>query len=365
MMCVAARAPGKLMLMGEYAVTEPGHPGVVAAVDRYLYCRVTSGKTFSASFGNTPSVAADGWGRLVDRLTQEPDLKLASRVLSLLDRYFRELHCVPWPFRLATTSELRAPSGEKYGLGSSAAVTAAMVAAILKWALPRSPRPQEIFKLASLAHFSTQPRGSLADVAASVFGGLMHYQRVDPEWMNQAGSSHSLVELITRPWPGLGVQTLDARRASPWLVGWTGRAASTPALLDRAAQFRARHPDVFNRFLIQSDAAVGAFVQALQTDDGPQLIAAVRKNRQALAEFSNRAQLDIETPMMTTALDMAEEWGGAGKSSGAGGGDMIVAWMPGSQHSRLGQTWNRRGIEVLPLNLDTVGVVLSDTDDFA
>ncbi|MDA8205506.1 MAG: phosphomevalonate kinase [Thermaerobacter sp.] len=364
MMCVRARAPGKLMLMGEYAVTEPGHVGLVAAVDRYLYCQVTSGNTFSASFGTTSRVEADGWGRLVDRLTEDPDLKLASRVLALLDRYFWELHCAPRPFQLATTSELRAPSGEKYGLGSSAAATAAMVAALLQWTLPRSPRPQEIFKLASLAHFSAQPRGSLADVAASVFGGLLHYQRVDPEWLYQAMSSHALPELIARPWPGLAVQTLDAWRAPLWLVGWTGRAASTPALLGHAAQFRARHPDVFNRFLSQSDAAVAAFIQALHTDDGPQFMAAVRKNRQALAEFSDRAQLQIETPMMTKALEMAEQWGGAGKSSGAGGGDIIVAWMPESQRSRLGQAWNRQGIELLAVNLDTVGVVLSDADDF-
>ncbi len=365
MMCVRARAPGKLMLMGEYAVTEPRHPGLVAAVDRYLYCQVISGNTFSASFGNTLSVEADGWGRLVDRLTEDPALKLASRVLSLLDRYFQELHCVPRPFQLATTSELRAPSGEKYGLGSSAAATVAMVAALLQWTLQRSPRSQEIFKLASLAHFSTQPRGSLADVAASVFGGLLHYQRVDPKWMYQAMSSHALAELIARPWPGLAVQTLDALRAPPWLVGWTGRVASTPALLNHAAQFRARHPDVFNRFLSQSDVAVGAFIQALHTEDGPQLMAAVKKNRQALTEFSDRAQLQIETPMMAKAIDMADAWGGAGKSSGAGGGDIIVAWMPESQRSRLGQAWSRRGIELLALNLDATGVVLFDKDDFA
>lgn len=364
MMHAIARAPGKVMLMGEYAVAEPGHSGVVAAVDRYVWCKITRDKAFSASLGSMPDVHTEGWRQLVDRMTQEPDLKLASQVMSLLDRYFREMHCVPEPFRLTITNGFRAPSGEKYGLGSSAAMTAAMVAALLKWTLSRDPRSQEIFKLAGMAHFSSQPRGSLVDVAASVFGGLMYYQRVDPEWMNHAMVSYSLGELITRPWPGPVVQKLDPRWAPPWLVGWTGHAASTPALLSCAAQFRASHPDAFNRFLSQSDAAVGRFVQALRTDDGLLFITAVRKSRKVLAELSDRAQLQIETPMMARALDMAEEWGGAGKSSGAGGGDIMIAWMPKALHSRLGQAWNREGIEILQLNLDTAGLVLTDANDF-
>ncbi|PSR21952.1 MAG: hypothetical protein C7B45_08655 [Sulfobacillus acidophilus] len=97
--------------------------------------------------------------------------------------------------------------------GSSAVAAAFMVAALLLWPLPRSLRPQDIFKAAPLAHFSAQLWGFLEDVAVSVFGGLLHYQRVDPEWLYQALSSHPLPELIGPSWPGLEVQTLDARWA--------------------------------------------------------------------------------------------------------------------------------------------------------
>ncbi|NMP23683.1 phosphomevalonate kinase [Sulfobacillus harzensis] len=363
MMAVSVRAPGKLMLMGEYAVTELGHPGVVAAVDRYLHCRISSGQSFSAIFGNGDAhavvVEAPGWSPLLDRIAAKPDLRLAAQALVVLDQYFRALHLDPRPFHLVTFSDLQAPSGTKYGLGSSAALTVGVVSALLKWTLPWSPRKEEIFKLAALAHLAVQPRGSLADVAAGVFGGIIHYERFDPGWVSQYAASQKLTELIERPWPGLVVKPLDTRSAVPWQVGWTGQSASTPALLDRVARFCEAHPDEFARFLARSDTAVGHFVKALVARDGPAIIEAVRKNRHALKELSERAQLGIETPMMRAALNMAEAWGGAGKSSGAGAGDIIVAWMPGTQNARLRQAWNRLGIATLPLRIEPAGVVLN------
>jgi phosphomevalonate kinase len=38
---IETRAPGKLFILGEYAVVEPGEPAVLVAVDRYLRVRLT------------------------------------------------------------------------------------------------------------------------------------------------------------------------------------------------------------------------------------------------------------------------------------------------------------------------------------
>ncbi|PSR21951.1 MAG: hypothetical protein C7B45_08650 [Sulfobacillus acidophilus] len=57
-------------------------------------------------------------------------------------------------------------------------------------------------------------------------------------------------------------------------------------------------------------------------------------------------------------------WGEAGKSSGAGDEDIIVAWIPESQRSRSGPSMESPRIELLTVNFDTMGAVRFDADDF-
>ena len=41
---VKRHAPGKLFIVGEYAVLEPGHPAILVAVDRLVSVTVSGGK---------------------------------------------------------------------------------------------------------------------------------------------------------------------------------------------------------------------------------------------------------------------------------------------------------------------------------
>ena len=76
------------------------------------------------------------------------------------------------------TLEVRAEFSDQIGFGSSAAVTVATVAALRRFdGLPTDPRA--IFLSAREIIRSVQGRGSGADVAASVYGGLVLY-RADP-----------------------------------------------------------------------------------------------------------------------------------------------------------------------------------------
>lgn len=151
---------------------------------------------------------------------------------------------------------------------------------------------------------------------------------------------------------------LTARFPVPWRVGWTGKTASTPKMLDQAAQFRGAHPKTHANFLARSDAAVSAFVRALNTHSGRGVQDAVRQNRHALKEWATQAQLAIETPAMQNALDLVESWGGAGKSSGAGGGDIIVGWINRAQQRDLGRAWDGLNIETLFVNVDVKGMTV-------
>ncbi len=354
---VTVRVPGKLMLMGEYAVTQPGHPGIATAIDRFLTCTVEPAAEFRLEFptmGIAPLTGKD-WDSLGERLKRVSRLELVSHTLALLGRYLGEAGYTPVPFRLLVSSQLQTATGVKYGFGSSAAVTVALVAALLRYAMD-DPGPEATFKLAAAAHVSAQGHGSCADIAAVTYGGVVYYQRFDADWLRLRLAHGSLHDLVTGRWPGLNIQRLPSGPGVLWRVGWTGQPVSTAEFLTRMVAFKEKSPDSFNRFLVESDRAVEAFVEATRGGNREALIASVRQNRSALLMLARDAGLPIETDPMRAALEAVERMGGAGKSSGSGGGDTLLAWISSDQTPMLRSEWRRHGIELIPAAVSGQGV---------
>ena len=358
---VTVRVPGKLMLMGEYAVTQPGHPGIAAAIDRFLTCTVEPAAGFRLEFptmGIAPVTAKD-WNSLGERLKEVSRLELVSHTLALIGRYLDEAGCTPAPFRLVVSSELQTATGVKYGFGSSAAISVALVAAVLRYAMD-DPGPDATFKLAAAAHVSAQGNGSCADIAAVTYGGVVHYQRFDADWLRLRLVRASLHDLVTDRWPGLNIQRLPNGPSVSWRVGWTGHPVSTAEFLKRMVAFKEQSPGSFNRFLAESDRAVEAFVEAMRGRNRAALLASVRQNRSALLMLARDAGLPIETDAMRAALESVERMGGAGKSSGSGGGDTLVAWVSSDQTPMLRSEWGRHGIELVPAAVSYEGMVYAE-----
>jgi phosphomevalonate kinase len=178
-----ACAPGKLVLSGAYSVLE-GAPALVTAVDRYVCCDAAQAASIV-----TPEVRAALPG------------------------------AVPPAF---DASALRS-EGRKLGLGSSAAILVASLAA----ADPRqfsseAELRQAIFGTALAAHRHAQGGGSGIDVAASTWGGtLLARCRAD---------GRLEIEPLRLP----GALVLEA---------WASEvAASTAEFLHAVARFRERSP---------------------------------------------------------------------------------------------------------------------------
>jgi phosphomevalonate kinase len=135
-------APGKLFVMGEFAVLD-GVDAIVAAVDHGVRCRVLAGQGLS-----TP----DGDSRFV---------KAALSKVGAPSRYYEFSVWNP----IATD--------HKVGLGGSAA---AVVAAIGAARLAQGQTMSESdLDLAKLVHLEVQGSGSGRDVMASYFGGLSRF----------------------------------------------------------------------------------------------------------------------------------------------------------------------------------------------
>lgn len=293
-----ARAPGKLVLSGAYAVLS-GAPALVVAVDRYVLADSARAATFL-----TPEVRA-----------------------ALGDR------AAPW----FDASPLR-EGEQKLGLGSSAAILVASLAAL---ELDREPALSDealcarVYERAFVAHRAAQGGGSGVDVAASAHGGVLAARR-----------KNGSLELTRARLPsGLHFEV--------WACS---AAASTAAFLARIAEFAARDATTHAaRIRAQADAAEAA-LEATERDDGAAFVRAIAGQVAALTALGESAAVSIVTPELAELAQLAASAGAAFLPAGAGGGD-VAYWVGASAPPPLfAQRARALGLSQVRLALGARGV---------
>lgn len=290
-------APGKAFLFGEYAVLE-GASAVVAAVDVRAFAWEVVPRSEGASQQDDPRC---GWPAC------EPTAEIlaATEVTNcwLVSQGKPTINSRP-----ALDSRRFAPGLRKLGFGSSAAVTVATVAWMLE---ARGYQPSEdttrahVHRLAQKAHHDAQGGGSGGDVAASTFGGLLSIQR-------------GKVTPLERP-PWLHLAFFDA-----------GESASTRALLADVQRSATTHQDVYAAAIRTLGDAADHAIQGLATPDAAagyaQIREACRAHAVGLTQLEALAEVDINTPNIRGVMEIADSLDLCAKPSGAGGGDIVVAF---------------------------------------
>lgn len=151
-------APGSTMLMGEHAVLH-GEVALVCAVDARIEVTLRPRPDRQVHIlSSLGQYQAD-----LDQLTPQPAL---SFVLAAVSAYRQQL---PSGFELIIESGF----SSTIGLGSSAAVTAAMVVALEHFAAIESTPLQQFRSGLAIIHAVQDGRGSGADLAASLNGGVV------------------------------------------------------------------------------------------------------------------------------------------------------------------------------------------------
>jgi len=162
---LAISAPGSLMLLGEHAVLH-GHPCLVAAIEKRIRLSIIPRNdglvTITSSLGEYEGDRDD--------LPDHPSFRF---VIAALHQQARAL---PGGCDVSIQADMPAT----IGFGTSAAVTVAMTGALHlaekgSWLLP------DILRDARTVIQHVQGRGSGADAAASVFGGVVHYCKNDDQ----------------------------------------------------------------------------------------------------------------------------------------------------------------------------------------
>ncbi|HEY0216814.1 MAG TPA: phosphomevalonate kinase [Cellulomonas sp.] len=357
---IEASAPGKLFVAGEYAVVEAGYPAVLVAVDRHVTVRLSpaegAGSITSDQYGRMPVV----WRRVGDRVVIDHDSRPFDYVLAAIDvveRYAVEQGRTLAFSDLTITSELDDRSGRKFGLGSSAAVTAATVRALDLFYDLRLPT-ESLLKLALIATVSINPMGSGGDVAASLYGGWIRYAALDRDWLRERladcrdEATGTLTGLVATEWPGLSVRRLRTPATMHLVVGWTGVPASTMRLVEAMQSRKGDTESHYADFLAASRECVDAFADAIERDDAPAAKDQLRRARGLLTALARAAGVDVETPALRTLCESAELVGAAAKSSGAGGGDCgIVLADTGTDLEPMLREWELSDVRHLSLRV--------------
>ncbi|TQO19573.1 phosphomevalonate kinase [Rhodoglobus vestalii] len=328
---IEASAPGKLFLLGEYAVLD-GAPALLAAVDR----RVTV--TVAPSDDDRWHLSTPGLD--LDSLTLEADGSIPADCDGRTHTRLRVFDAVRTVVRCTGTLSITIDStaffasGHKLGLGSSAAVATALTSALLT-AAGRSPSREQIRILATEAHRSAQRgTGSGGDVASSSYGGLISYVRDT--------APTSLV------WP----QELEI------MAVVTGTGSSTTELVgkvtDYAAQDTARYRTDIERLSALAHTAQDAVHSA------EDFLRLASDYFDALVELDTHAGAGIVSEHHLQLHSLAADLGGVFKTSGAGGGDVgLVFARRGESAARLAEAFTEAGAEAVPLSFGASGVTIT------
>ncbi len=320
-------APGKLLLGGEYVVLWGGR-AVVIAVAAHARAR-------SAPRADRSASRAD---RSPGKPPQAPEVVLTRRMAEA------RLGPIDMPLHVDTSALYR--NGRKLGLGSSAAAaaaTAGWVHATHGSDLADPSVRGQVLQDALAGHAAVAPRGSGADVAASVLGGLIRFERLGP----------APADVHARPlgWPeGLHIRLV-----------WTGKPVRTSDLLERVEAARVSGGAPMRRAVEQLAEAAEAQLQAFERGAADAVLEASAAHHAALAALGQAAEVPLVEERLTELAALAAEHGGAAKPSGAGGGDVAVAFFRStSQADAFEGAARDAGFEPLALLRDEEGLRLEE-----
>lgn len=352
------KAPGKLYLAGEYAVVETGFPAVLTSVNKYVTVTVNKSQNGGTIQSKNLNKELIHWNRQGTELVfddSESQLQYILAAIKFVEKYALESDRKLSYYDLLVTSELDSEDGKKYGLGSSAAVTVAVVKTLGDF-YHLGLTAMDIYKISAISHLSVQGNGSLGDIAASAFGGIVAYYSPDRNWIFNMIRNHSITEILALDWPQLQISSLELPDDLELTVGWTGSPASTSILVDRIALTKAQKVEKYQNFLHASRQNVENLISGFKTNNATLIKEMFSKYRELLKDLAEFSDVHIETELLTKLCDIAENLGGSAKTSGAGGGDCgIVLSDKKLDIAELKKEWQAVGITPLTLKIgDTI-----------
>lgn len=351
-MKIIAQAPGKLILLGEYAVLA-GAPALATAIDRFA--RVSIQPANRPHFLlNIPTLGISDLpfsihqqGQVEFRRAVDDDLlrklrffvhpvELAGSILSTRSRKFP-----PLKIKLEMKEFFAQPENMKLGIGSSASLTVALLAALLYFDGTGPLDHDDLMQKALNAHRRAQGNvGSGVDIAASVYGGVFRFNKSPKDV-----SFIVRVERQTLP-PDLHIRCI-----------WTGKSASTRKLVQTVYRFKQAYPSDYQDLISRLTQLSADGCRAFSRNDIQAFLTIVQQYYQQLLILGQKSQAPIISHEHHQLTEIIHRAGGSYKPSGAGGGDLGLAFgQRASVMQKITHEVNSAGFQIVDLKTGAPGV---------
>ncbi len=319
-----AKAPGKLMLLGEHAVVY-GRKCIVTAVDASVQAIITDSDRF---------------------LIDAPDLKI-SREFSLSEKeYPKEISFAATAVKnfhnefglkspVSVTTKNLLSNERKVGLGSSASVTAATMKGIASHFGIKIDE-KKLFELSYKTVLDVQKVGSGFDVAAAIYGKTLLYKR-------------------GLPMP-LDCEEMDL------IIGYTGMPASTTDIVKKVAVQVDEQPGYYDNIFDEIEKRVMIAKNAIEGKDWAALGALMNENQELLREMQVPSEeLGVSSEILEKLINAAIDAGAYGaKLSGAGIGDCMIAIAPPEKRTDVEGAITEAGGTVINAKANASGAMIEE-----
>ena len=312
-----ASAPGSLMLLGEYAVLHD-KTAIVCAIDQRIH------------------------------VTLKPRQDDQLIIHSALKNHTTTVHNIivepPLTFVLATLKEKQSalPSGcdlfidaefpSHLGLGSSAAVSVALMMALNVWLQQAHLTKESLWQQVKKVVLAVQGKASGADIAASIYGGVIGFEN----------NPFNVTRLLHYP---------------KLCAVYSGHKTTTQKAIDIVKQRYLKNPSHFEDLFSRIDTLSHAGMQAINEQDWNQLGELLNRAQDIMVELGVCHQILGE---VTEILRQQPDITGA-KISGAGLGDCAIGiGHIAPQLFPHNEQQKKRGVQQISVTIGCQGVTTDD-----
>jgi mevalonate kinase len=323
---VTATAPGKLLLYGDHAVVY-GHPCIVTAVNQRITATVRKNGV-DVFHLEAPDLGLSAYTKTLAELGKKELPKAVSFIEMLYKRFLEK-----YPQREGIVVTTRSQFSEKFGFGSSSAVTVAFAKALTELYHIKLTN-HELFELCYQAVLDVQGVGSGFDLAAAIWGGTIYYVS-----------------------PAKVVEPLKLTSGElPLVVGYTGIKADTPTLIRMVQTHLNAEPKEVEGYFSEMHVIVDQARAAVESGDWTTAGQLMTENQKILQK------LNVSGLKLDELIDASLRAGAFGaKLSGAGGGDCMVALTSEQHKTKVADTITAQGGQVMSVQLHAEGVRLENT----
>ncbi len=339
----ATKTPGKLIILGEYSVLE-GAPSLVASTNRFanaIFKKSEDGVfKIKAPSINVPLmnffISDEGKVKFIDKSFEKVMEKL-SLFVAIFEQTARKLiekglKIPPLEIFLDTYDFYYTKNLLKLGLGSSAAVTVSLITGLLSANIvnPDEVTPELIMSLAMDSHKKAQGNvGSGIDIVTAIYGGILKYQIAEKE---------------------IRFKQLEMPDNLHYITVWSGQSASTSGFVKKFNQYKKNYPEDFSKLVQEMSHTSELGIEAFEKKDNSAFLEQYDAYYYLLKYLNTKLDLPVITKEHQQIYDICRSNNVYYKSSGAGGGDLGIAFA----NSR--QEIDELKIELSKFNFDTIEI---------